>query len=74
MKEEVIMSTQQSNTIDEITLKNIVKEAVRDVLQEEIIKLRLLFTPYISEEEQKEIEKKYKKPSTEVARTLTLKE
>jgi len=64
----------KSNTIDEIILKKIIKEAVRDVLDEEIIKLQLLFAPYISEKEQKEIEKKYKKPSTEVARTITLKE
>jgi hypothetical protein len=59
--------------IDEAKLKNIVKGAVRDVLEEEIVKLRLLFAPYISDEEQAEIERDYEKPSTEAVRTLTLK-
>ncbi|MCK4278702.1 MAG: hypothetical protein KAW82_05920 [Desulfurellaceae bacterium] len=59
--------------IDETKLKNIVKGAVRDVLEEEIVKLRLLFAPYISDEEQAEIERDYEKPSTEAVRTLTLK-
>ncbi|MEW6104664.1 MAG: hypothetical protein AB1630_12780 [bacterium] len=44
---------------DEVRLKDIVKEAVRDALDEEIIKLRLLFAPYISNDEQKEIEESY---------------
>lgn len=59
--------------IDETKLKNIVKGAVRDVLEEEIVKLRLLFAPYISDEEQAEIERDYEKPSTEAVRTLILK-
>lgn len=58
--------------IDETRLTDIIKDAVRDVLEEEIGKLRLLFTPYISEEEQREMEEEYKEPSTEVARTLNL--
>lgn len=62
------------DAIDEAKLKDIVKEAVRDVLEEEIIKLRLLFAPYISDEEQTEIEENYKEPSKEIARTLILKE
>ncbi|GAI79459.1 unnamed protein product [marine sediment metagenome] len=39
-----------------------------------MIKLRLLFAPYISGEEQREIEENYRKPSKDVARTLTLEE
>jgi len=62
------------DAIDETKLKDIVKDAVRDVLEEEIIKLRLLFAPYISDEEQTEIEENYKEPSKEMARTLTLEE
>lgn len=68
-----MMSTQQLGVIDEGKLKTIVKDAVRDVLKEEIMRLRLLFAPYISDEEQKEIEEVYKEPSTEVTRTLMLK-
>lgn len=59
---------------DEAKLKEIVKDAVRDVLEDEIIKMRLLFAPYVSDEEQKEIEKSYGKPSKEIARTLFLEE
>ncbi len=60
--------------IDEAKLKVIVKDAVRDVLDEKIMRLRLLFAPYISDEEQREIEENYKEPSKEVTRTLTLEE
>ena len=60
--------------IDEAKLKVIVKDAVRDVLQEEVMRLRLLFAPYISDEEQREIEENYKGPSKEITRTLTLEE
>ena len=60
--------------VDETKLRNIMKEAVRDVLEEETMKLRLLFMPYISNEEQKEIEESYGEPSKEVVRTLILKE
>lgn len=59
-------------TIDEVKLKSIVKDAVRDALEEEIARTRLLFAPYISDEEQREIEENYKEPSTGVARTLIL--
>jgi len=62
------------DTVDEAKLKNIVKDALRDVLEEEIIKLRLLFAPYISDKEQREIEENYKEPSKDVARTLILEE
>ncbi len=62
------------DAIDEVKLKNIIKDAVRDVLEEEMIKLRLLFAPYIPNEEQRELEENYRKPSKDVARTLTLEE
>ncbi|MGR3311054.1 MAG: hypothetical protein ACUZ77_09780 [Candidatus Brocadiales bacterium] len=59
---------------DENKLKDIVREAVRDALEEEIMKLRLLLTPFVSNEEQKDINKRYGKPLKEAARTLTLEE
>ena len=62
------------DAIDEVKLKNIIKDAVRDVLEEEMIKLRLLFAPYISDEEQRELEENYRQPLKDVARTLTLEE
>lgn len=59
---------------DETKLKEIVKEAVKDALDDEIMRIRLLFAPYISDEEQKEIERIYGKPSKETAKTLILEE
>jgi hypothetical protein len=59
---------------DESKLRQIVKEAVRDALEEELFKLRLLLAPYISDEEQEEIEKSYGEPSKDVARSLILEE
>ena len=59
---------------DEIKLRNIIKDAVRDVLEEEVRMLRLLIMPYVSDEEQKEIEESYGEPSWVVSRTLILKE
>ena len=60
----------QLEIADENKLKNIVREAVRDALEEEIMKLRLLLTPFVSNEEQKDINERYGKPLKEVARTL----
>lgn len=59
---------------DENKLKDIVKEAVRDALEEETMKLRLLLIPFVSNEEQNDINKRYGKPLKGVARTLTLEE
>jgi len=59
---------------NETKLRQIVKEAVRDALEEELLKLRLLLAPYISDEEQEEIEDSYGEPSKDVARSLIFEE
>ena len=51
-------------------LRQITKEAVRDALEDKLLKLRLLLAPYISDEEQEKIEKSYGEPSKDVARSL----
>ena len=68
------MSAQQLQTYDEEKLKNIIKEAVKDALEDELMKMRLLLAPYVSDKEQKEIEEHYGKPSKEVVRALRLEE
>ena len=68
------MSAQQLQTYDEEKLKDIIKEAGRDVLEDELMKMRLLLAPYVSDEEQKEIEESYGEPSKEVVRALRLEE
>ena len=57
---------------DENRLKDLIREAVRDVLEEEMMKVKLLLAPYVSDEEQMEIEESYGEPSKQVARTLIL--
>lgn len=60
-------------TISKKELKNVVKESVREVINQELIKLRALLLPYVSPREQREIESLYGKPSRKVAKTLEIK-
>lgn len=53
-------------------LKTMVKESVKEVFDAELMKLRSTILPFISEQEQKDIERRYKKPSHRVAKTYTL--
>lgn len=55
-------------------LEEILRQIVRDVLQEELMKLRAALLPLVSEDEQEEIERLYGKPSADIAKTLELKE
>lgn len=48
--------------LDQENLKTIIKESLKEVLQEELIKLRLISFPDISKKEMRDIEKLYKKP------------
>ena len=43
---------------------------LKEVVKEEMIKIRLMLVPYVSDEEQKEIKEMYKEPSKEIARSL----
>lgn len=65
------MANGQTATIsfNEQKLKTLIKESVREGIKAEILKLRVAFLPYIDNTEQKEIEKKYRKPSRKVAKT-----
>ncbi|MEW6606147.1 MAG: hypothetical protein AB1414_01665 [bacterium] len=51
-------------------VKEMIKEAVKDALEEEVTRLRLSLVPYISDEEQEEIENFYEEPSKEITRSL----
>ncbi|HEY4611605.1 MAG TPA: hypothetical protein VII11_01315 [Bacteroidota bacterium] len=50
-------------------LKNVVKESVREVLDQELMKLRSLLLSYVSEKEQKDIERLYGKPERKVSKS-----
>jgi len=60
--------------LSENKFRKIVKDAVKDAMEEEMAKLYLLIAPYISDEEQKEIERTYQKPSKQIGKTLLLQE
>ena len=49
-------------TIDKNYLKEIIKEAVREVIKEEKINFFINSLPFVSDEEMKDIEKKYGQP------------
>jgi translation elongation factor EF-Ts len=61
-------------TLSENKFKKIVKDAVKDAMKEEMAKLHLLIAPYISDEEQQEIERTYQKPSKQIGKTALLQE
>jgi len=60
-------------TIPKKELKTIVKESVREIFEQESMKFRALFTPFVSQKEQKDIEKKYNKPSRKMAKSIEIK-
>ncbi len=57
-------------TIPKTELKSVIKESVREALSQELMKLRALTMPFILQKEQKDIEKKYIKPSRKSAKTI----
>ena len=61
-----------SNIITERQLKIIVKESVKEAFGVEFMKMLAKATPLVSKQEQKEIERLYKKPAREAVKTKTL--
>lgn len=51
-------------------LKTAVKESVREVLAQEFMNFRAVLLPYVSQREQKDIEKRYGKPSRKTVKTV----
>ena len=56
--------------IDEKHLKSLIKKTLKETISSEFMKLRASLLPYVSEKEQEEIEKLYKKPSRKVKKSL----
>ncbi|MBF0466429.1 MAG: hypothetical protein HQK88_15005 [Nitrospirae bacterium] len=59
-------------TISHEQLKAIVKESVKEALEEELIKMRLMFFPEASEKEIEDISRRYEKPEETSALKETL--
>ena len=53
-------------------IKKLARESVREVLDIEMMRLRASLLPYVSEKEQKNIEKLYQKPSGRAVRTVRM--
>lgn len=59
-------------TIPKKELKIIVKESIREVFNQELMKFRALLLPSISKKEQKDIERRYGKPVRQVAKSIEI--
>lgn len=61
-----------ATSVSDKKLKFLIKESVREVLENEVMKLRALALPEVAEREQKDIEKQYGKPSRKRAGSYSL--
>ena len=59
-------------TIHKKELKTAVKESVREVLLQELMRFRALILPAVSKKEQENIEKKYGAPSRKAAKSIEI--
>jgi len=57
-------------TIPKRELKIIIKESVREIFEQESMKFRSLFLPFVSQKEQRDIEKRYNRPSRKIAKSI----
>ena len=49
-------------TVNQMELKSLIKESVKEALEEELIKVRLMFFPEVSDKEMRKIAGRYEKP------------
>lgn len=59
-------------TVSHKELKSIVKESVKEALEEELIKVRLMFFPEVSDKEMLDIAARYGKPEKKSVRKETV--
>lgn len=59
-------------TIPKKELKTAVKESVREVLEQELMKFRALLLPSVSQKEQKDIERRYSKPTRRISKSIDI--
>ena len=60
-------------TIPKKELKTIVKESIREILGQESMKFQASLLPWVSQKEQKDIEKRYHKPSRKIGKSRRIK-
>jgi len=57
-------------TVPKKELKTIIKESVREIFEQESMRFQALFLPFVSQKGQKDIEKRYSKPSRRIAKSI----
>lgn len=57
-------------TLAKNEIRTLARESVREAIEAEIARIRVSLLPFVSKNEQKNIEKLYKKPSRRFVRTL----
>ena len=55
--------------VNHTELKSLIKESVKEALEEELIKVRLMFFPKISDKEMQDIAGRYEKPERKSVHT-----
>jgi hypothetical protein len=71
-KNKNMVNIMETVAIQKDELTKLIKEAVKESIEIEFMKLRTSLLLYISDEEQKDIETLYGKPSSEVVHTTKL--
>jgi len=60
------------NTLMKNQIKIMVEESVEEIFQREMRKMRASFLPYVSKSEQRDIEKRFGKPSRKYERSFAV--
>lgn len=50
--------------------KSVIRESIREVLASELAQIRAAFLPFVSDNEQKDIERRYGKPTRKAAKSF----
>ncbi|HEY4496346.1 MAG TPA: hypothetical protein VJC04_03255 [Candidatus Paceibacterota bacterium] len=53
--------------------KSVIRESVREALASELVQIRATFLPFVSDNEQKDIEQRYGKPIRKTSKSFVVK-
>jgi len=60
-------------SISKKELKAVVKESVGEVLNQKLMEIRALLLPFVSLKEQRDVERRYKKPRRQIVKSINVK-
>lgn len=69
---EMVRLRYMTTNVTEKKLRSLIKESMREVLENEVMKLRALALPEVSDREQRDIERRYGRPSRKSAGNYSL--